>query len=110
MGRRYSTKIVLQDAAQASGNGTPANVAGLGNCVVQVSGTFSARVNLEGTIDNVTWYQLAPTVVETGAAGGGTTVPILWSCDTRGLALVRAPVADYVSGSVTVTLLSNGGA
>lgn len=73
---------------------------------VTLSGTFSATVHFEGTIDNTNWYPLVPI---NGPSGVGTTPDIT----TAGIYLfkgllvnARINVTAYTSGSVDADLRS----
>lgn len=96
----------LQDAAGADGNGTAFDVKGAARVTVQVSGTFSATVNFEGTIDDTNWFAVGLKTAADGSAVTTTTGAGVWK-RTPDLALsqIRARISSYVSGSVTVTAL-----
>lgn len=97
---------LLQDAAAATGNGTALLMDGFTYVCVQTSGTFSATVTLEGTIDGTNWVEVGATDLNAtnhatkvkGITGAG-----LYLLDhTGGLTSFRARVSSYSSGAVTV--------
>lgn len=96
----------LQSAAQADGNGTPFDVRGAARVTVQISGTFSATVNFEGTIDDTTWFAVGLKTAADGNAVTTATGAGVWK-RTPDLALsqIRTRINSYVSGSVTVVAL-----
>jgi hypothetical protein len=96
----------LQAAAGADGNGTAFDINGARRVTVQVSGTFSATVNFEGTIDNTNWFAVGLKTAADGAAVTTTTGAGVWK-RTPDLALsqIRARISGWASGTVTVTAL-----
>ena len=97
-----TAQVTMQDAADATGDGTAIPFAGpFGDAEkvrVQVSGTFSATVTYEGTVDGSNWVAFAATDASTTS----TAAEILLF-ETAGLAEFRARVSAYTSGNVTVT-------
>jgi len=93
---------IHQNKAKANGNGVAGTVDGCGSATFQVTGTFSATVAFEGSVDGVKY---APLVVidPNGARVTSTKSPGLYKADIAGLVSVRTPVSGYVSGEVTVT-------
>ena len=111
--------IVLAQGANATGpaNAVPASnlapdeavglvVAGRTLHQVTLSGTFSATVHFEGSVDGTNWYPLVPI---NGPSGVGTT-PDMTAAGIymfRGLLLhARINVTAYTSGSVDADLRS----
>ena len=105
-GRLFATKEKLQDAATANGPGTPARVAGLSTVGLQVAGTFDATVDFECSIDGTTWRSWPMTPIGGGSAVVNATAAGVWRASCAGLSLIRARVADFASGSITVELLA----
>ena len=68
---------------------------------VQLSGTFSATVTFEGTVNGSTWIAIemkplaTPTLVTTATAAG------IFRGNVAGLTEVRARVSAFTSGEVT---------
>jgi hypothetical protein len=102
MGRNFAIRQTLQDAAAGNGAGTPLNVGGLAALGLQIDGTFVATVHFEGSVDGQNWGQLLAHDVPNAVDATGTTTAGLWQAHVSGLALVRARVGNFVSGTVTV--------
>lgn len=96
----------LQSAAAADGDGTAFDVRGAARLTVQVSGTFSATVNFEGTVDDSAWFAVGLKTAADGAAVTSASAAGVWK-RTPDLALsqIRARISSYASGSVTVKAL-----
>jgi hypothetical protein len=77
---------------------------GGGQMGIQLSGTFSARVEFVGSIDGTTFVALdaiprpQASAVQEATAGG------LWVADISGLRYFQLRVSAYVSGSVVCKL------
>jgi hypothetical protein len=69
---------------------------------LQVSGTFSATVTFEGTVDGTNWVGVPATNRNDGAAATTATAAGLFLVNCSGLQQLRARVSSYASGSVTV--------
>lgn len=106
------TPIVLQPAAAATGNGTAIDLAlpndGFETVGVQLSGTFSATVTFEATIDGTNWIAILLTNLNAGTTATTATAAGLFRFDAKGLFQFRARVSAYTSGNVTVTALAIG--
>ncbi len=107
-GGMYKYEPKMQNAAVATGNGTPLYTADAESgtyavVALQVTGTFVGTVTFECTIDGANWVPLemksigASVTVATSA-----TAPGIWVATVLGLSQVRARVSAYTSGSVTV--------
>lgn len=91
-----------QTAATATGNGTAAAVSGYGAITFQVTGTFTATVTFEATVDGSTWVALP--VYDTSLARQTTaTAPGTFQANISGYSSVRARVTWTSGTSVTVT-------
>ena len=94
----------LQNAAAALGDGTPIDMKGYDSLAVHVTGTFTATVTFEGTVDDSNWFAVGLKTAADGAAvtmataAGAFKLPI----DGPPLSQFRARVSAYTSGSVTV--------
>lgn len=97
---------ILQNAAEATGNGESLTMDGYTYVCLQTSGTFSATVTLEGTINGTDWLEIGAT--DLGATNPndkvkGITGAGLYLLDhTGGLTSFRARISAYTSGNVTV--------
>ena len=96
----------LQAAAEEDGNGVAFDVKGAARVTVQVSGTFTATVSFQGTIDDTNWFAVGLKTAADGAAVTSATAAGVWK-RTPDLALsqMRCPISSYSDGSVTVVAL-----
>lgn len=97
---------LLQDAAAATGNGTSLLMDGFTYVCIQLSGTFSATVTLEGTIDGSNWIEIGAADMnatnQSQKVKGITTAGLYLLDHCGGLTSFRARVSAYTSGAVTV--------
>ena len=79
------------------------------SAVFQVSGTFSATFQFEGTADNTNWVSL--NAVPIGSTSGVTsaTAAGAWRVTASSLVAVRVRVSTYGSGTVNVVITSSPG-
>lgn len=103
---------LMQSAAAATGNGTALDCSlpndGFEAAVLQVSGTFSATVTFEATVDGTNWIAVQGTNLNSSAAASTATAAGLFRFDVRGLVQLRARVSAYTSGNVTVRACAVG--
>lgn len=99
----------LQNAAAATGNGTPIDMRGFDYLVVDVTGTFVGTVTFEGSIDSTTgsdgnYFAVGLKTAADGAAVTTATAAGAFKLppDMGGLAYFRARVSAYTSGAITV--------
>lgn len=97
-------KRTLQNAAAATGAGSPLLVNGRGAAALQVTGTFVGTVTFEGTIneDLSTWVSIKGSNITNGTVAATATAPGVFSFNTTGLYSIRANITAYTSGSITV--------
>jgi len=99
----------LQNAATATGNGTTMPSSAMGAVSVQITGTFSATVTFEGTMDGSTWVALMATNANDDARATTATAAGVYSVVLNGCTSFRARISSYSSGTVTVKArLGNG--
>jgi len=67
--------------------------------VIDISGTFTATLVVEGSADGVTYRALAMSPVAGGAAVASVTAPGAWRVDFGGAKAARVRVSAYTSGS-----------
>lgn len=97
----------LQNAAAATGAGTPLNVRGFDTAIVLVTISNTATVTFEGSLDNgTTWTSVEAANVATDAVGTTTSATGLFMLPIGGLELIRTRISAYTSG--TVTTLARG--
>ncbi len=101
--RNTIDQAILQNAVAATGDGTAMPVMELSTAVFQVTGSFSATVNFEGTIDQSTWVSILASNTATGALATTATAAGIYVASVNGMTKVRARVAWTSGTSVTVT-------
>lgn len=104
MSRRTSAQ--MQSAAAGTGNGTELDVAGLATAVVQLSGTFSATITFEATVNGADWIAVPFTNINSAASATTATAAGLYRASVAGLSRVRARISAYTSGNVTAVGLA----
>lgn len=93
----------VNDAASITGFPSP------GQLAVQVTGTWSATITFEVTVDGTNWvsYELNPTADMQGTSGSlsaTTAANGVWVGPSFGLAGFRARVSAYTSGTAVITV------
>jgi hypothetical protein len=98
------TKVTtLQDAAAANGNGTAVELLGASIIHVQISGTFSATVTFQVSLDNTNWATIGLIAkVDGSTVATAPTAAGAWFGDVRGAIFFRTVISSYLSGAVTV--------
>lgn len=96
-----SSVITVSAAEQA------ATVLGLpspGAVAVQITGTLSATITFEATVDGTNWvaFNLLPAASTTAASTA--TAAGIWTADSKGIAGFRARCSAYTSGAPVVTV------
>lgn len=86
-----------------------AAAAGQGTAAIQVSGTWSATLVFEGTVDGTNWSTL--TVRPIGNATTATTASAngIWRAALAGLQKIRVRCSAYTSGTAVVTIRTTTG-
>jgi hypothetical protein len=82
---------VLQNAATATGTGTPFVIGGFGVANLSVSGTFTATITVQGQGADSNWFNI-----------GVITTPGNYKYDVTAYNAIRANITSYTSGTVTV--------
>jgi hypothetical protein len=103
---------VLQNAAVANGDGALYSLAGSEHIVICISGTFSASIHLEASIDGTVWHEVAAhDLTSTSANDKAKTInsPGIYALEhVGGMTLFRARISGYSSGAVTVRANAHG--
>ena len=102
----YGITETTQAAVGATGNGTAIDARGVGQIIVAVTGTFTAVVTFEGSIDNgVTFFAIALLKSADGTYALNAAAPGTFVLPTQGPPLTnfRTPVTWTSGTSVTVT-------
>lgn len=97
---KHEHRTLMQDGAEALGNGTPINCPGHGTCTVQITGITSATVTFEATLDGANWVAVLFTNLNTGNAATTATADGIYRASCAGFALVRARISTYASGTI----------
>lgn len=93
----------LQDGVTANNAGTTTlNVEGWGSAGVQVSGITDATVGIEATVDGTNWNALGCSKSNDGSLVSTTTTNLQWHCPIGNSKAIRAPITNYISGTITV--------
>jgi hypothetical protein len=94
----------LQDAAAATGNGVEIDFDGFERLSVQVSGTFTATVTFEGSVDGTTYAAVGMQPLAGGSVATTATAAGIWVLPVANSALAtyRARVSAYTSGTIDV--------
>lgn len=96
--------MTLQNAVGATGNGAELPVDQYGGVGLQVTISATATVTFETTVDGTTWVSAAcVSVADTsGTLTSTATSSGAYQCNVSGMALFRARVSSFSSGTVTV--------
>jgi hypothetical protein len=94
-----------QDAASSTGNGTAATVNGFGSIAFQITGTFTATVTFEASVDG-TNYETIAAINSNGQKVTSATATGLYRANIAGYKNVRTPVTWTSGTSVTVKSLA----
>lgn len=94
--------VLAQNAVSATADGTAIPVQDMAACAFQVTGTFSATVHFEATVDDSTWVSLQVSNVADGVVSTTATAAGVFQAAVAGLSQVRARVAWTSGTSVTV--------
>lgn len=92
------TVSAAEQAATVSGFPSPGHVA------VQITGTLSATISFEATVDGTNWVAFNMLPSNSGTAAASATAVGAWTQSTGGFAGVRARCSAYTSGAPVVTI------
>jgi hypothetical protein len=102
MPREFAKEVTLQNAVAATGNGTAMDVSGLSALGIQITGTFSATVTFQGTVDGSNWVAVQGVNMNDGSVTNNTTSTGIFMVPVAGLAQFRVAVTWTSGTSVTV--------
>jgi hypothetical protein len=80
-----------------------------GGIGVQVTGTFSATLSFEMSIDGTNFVSVLATNVNSGGIATTTTATGIYKFDVVGALVVRVRASAYTSGTATVTVVGMAG-
>ena len=93
----------LHNAAVANGNGTSLRLnAKYAAATLQISGTFTATVNFEATVDDINWIAIRGFNKNTGTGATTATAAGIFEFAVANMENFRARISDRSAGSVTV--------
>ena len=98
----FRRKATMQDAATATGSGTPFDVRGLSLLTMDVAISDTATVTFEASLDGATWHAVRALNLSTGDVSVSASASGLWALPLAAAMFVRARVSAYTSGTVTV--------
>lgn len=98
-----SEMFILQDAAGATGNGNVLDVVGQASAVIAITGTFSATVTFEGTLDGTNWFSVYATKIGDGGVASTASTTGLYRIACASITSIRARVSTWASGALTAT-------
>ena len=103
-----TTSATLQNSVTGNGNGTASDVSSYTTAVIQVSGTFTATINFEASVDGLTYTALQCfSITDSTSSATSVTIPGIWRCNIVGIGKVRARISGYGSGTITVKAMYN---
>ena len=105
----------LTGAATANSSVATGTLTGKSRLTLQVTGTYTGNLTLQGTVDGSTWVSIngnsALMNVSTGVMS--TQIPSgsvgIWTADIAGYAAVRVSASSTVTGTAVVTLRTSNG-
>lgn len=98
-----STLTTLQNAAAAVGDGTLLNMKAFKGLLIEITGTFTATVTFEATIDDTNWFAVGLKTAADGAAVTSATAPGAFKLPNDvTISQFRARISAFTLGAVTV--------
>ena len=89
-------------------NGTvQIDVGGYGSVAIQITGTWTATVTFQGTVDGTNWETLQVVPLASGTAVTSTTINGAWLVAAGGMNLIRCEATLFTSGTIQVDLQTN---
>lgn len=101
------SSTVLQNAAQATGNGVALNVSNVATVGFEITGTFVGTVTFEVSNDQNNWYPILVSQSGTSTIGNTATATGIYYAEVVSVTYVRARISAYTSGSITVTAVAD---
>ena len=100
--KTISSVFTLHNATNSTGNGTMFDVEGFGVCTLQITGTFTASIVFQGSVDGTNFVAIPAIKRDEGNTVYSTTSIGLYEINCRGLKGVRAVVTWTSGTSVTI--------
>lgn len=95
------TEQWMQEAAGATGNGTPMDTNGFVEGSIQVDGISGDTITLEGTVDDVNWHPIRATN-SSGTTATTITADGIYYLVRFSLSQIRARISTYNAGTINV--------
>lgn len=95
--------ITFHDAATITAVGEVLNTSGLAMVAVQLTGTYTATVTFQGTVDGSNWVAIQAMNMNSGAVATTATANGLYIVPVSGLTLFRCNLTFTAGTSITVT-------
>lgn len=92
----------FHNAASATSNGNVLDVNGYAAVAIQITGTFTAVINFEGSVDGSNWVSLQATPSDAASPITSASAPGIWIVPVSGLSQIRARLTWTSGTSVTV--------
>lgn len=100
----------MQDAVSASGDGIVMDVNECNSATFQITGTFTATVTFEASLENSIWVAIPATNVTTQVSATTATAAGVYVANVVGLEYIRARVTWASGTSVTIFCVASSGA
>lgn len=92
----------LHNEASATGTGNDITVRGRAGVLLQVTGTFTATLTVQATLDGKNWHAIQAIDLSDNSRSTTISSSGLYFVPAPGLSATRANITSYSSGSVTV--------
>ena len=99
----YERKVTFHSAASATATGTVMNTTQVASVLVQITGTFSATVTFQGTVDGSTWVAVQGVNLNDGSVATTATAAGLYLVPMAGARKFRCDLTWASGTSITVT-------
>ena len=100
-----SKDLTSTTCSGSSGSGCVVqNVGNLTSSAIQLTGTWVATIQFEGSVDGTNYQALLAKASETGTGVTSATANGIWGVPVSGLRYVRVRASAYTSGTVHVVI------
>lgn len=99
-----ATGITTQGTITADGGAVTVDARNAGSVAVQITGTWTATLAFQASVDGSNFFSVNGYVPSTGASASSTTANGQWAINTAGFALFRVVCTAYTSGTATVNI------
>lgn len=104
-GQQYTSGSITATASTCTSTAC-VSIVNQGNAAAwaQISGTFTATISFEGTVDGATWFSIAGVVPTSGVSATSATAEGNWQFQVAGLRSIRLRCSAFTSGTAVVYL------